>query len=89
MEELRILKGRTGLYSKFLERLYFSWKKVPANSRKRYLTHKEFRTKIPKSFQIKLCDSREILLVLADLGFISIEKRGIKLNFRVVENGQD
>ena len=84
--ELTILKGRSGLYSKFLERLYSAWQNIPQNSRKEYLTHKEFRTKIPKSFQIKLQDSREILLILADLGFISIEKRGIMLNFRVIEN---
>ena len=84
--DLIILKGRGGLYSRFLERLYSAWQGTPQNSREEYLTHKEFRTKIPKSFQIKLQDSREILLVLADLGFISIEKRGIRLNFRVVEN---
>ena len=84
--ELTIVKGRGMLYSRFLERLYSAWQGTPQNSREEYLTHKEFRTKIPKSFQIKLQDSREILLVLADLGFISIEKRGIKLNYKIIEN---
>jgi len=84
--ELTILKGRSGLYSKFLERLYSAWQNIPQNSRKEYLTHKDFRAKIPRSFQINIQDSREILLVLADIGFISIEKKGIRLNYRVVEN---
>jgi|GEM_PF-1263938 hypothetical protein len=82
-KELTIYKGRRGLYNKFLERLYEAWIKVPQRSKKDYLPHSEFRKIIPRSFQIKKNDAREVLLILHDLGFVSIEKRGIKLNFEV------
>jgi hypothetical protein len=82
-KELIIYKGRRGLYNKFLERLYEAWKKTPEASKREYLKHSEFRKIIPRSFQIKKYDAREILLIFHDLGFVSIEKRGIKLNFEV------
>jgi hypothetical protein len=83
-KELTIFKGRSnGLYTKFLERLYDAWERTPEMSKKNYLPHDQFRKMIPRSFQIKKSEAREILLILNDLGFVSIEKRGIKLNYRV------
>lgn len=86
--EFIINKGRAGLYSALLERIYFSWKGMPGRSKKEYLPYKDFRKKIPKSFQITKEKAWEQILILADIGLVSIEKRGIKLNYRVVENEQ-
>jgi hypothetical protein len=85
-KDLIINKGRGRLYSKFLVRLYEAWKGIPEKSRKDYLPYSEFTTKIPRSFQINKYDAREILLILEDLEYVSILKRGIKLNYEVVED---
>jgi len=87
--ELILYKGRGKLYSKFLERMYDAWQNLPGNSKKDYLSYKEFTTKIPRSFQINKFEAREILLMLEDLGFVSIKKRGIELNYKVIENEKD
>ena len=84
MQELVINKGQGKLYSKFLERMYDAWQSIPGNSKKDYLSYKEFTTKIPRSFQINKFEAREILLILADLGFVSIKKRGVVLHYKVI-----
>ncbi|MFH1311427.1 MAG: hypothetical protein ABIH65_03420 [Nanoarchaeota archaeon] len=85
-KELEILKGRPGLYSRFLERLFFAWHKIPISSRKDYLPYPEFRLAISRSFQITKQEAMEILRIFVDLEYVTLQKRGVKLNFKVIEN---
>jgi hypothetical protein len=86
-KELKIFKGRSILECKFLERLYLAWRNIPNNSRKGYLPYQEFRTQIPRSFQITKQEALSILKTFENDGSVSFCKRGIKINFEVPKNG--
>jgi len=81
-----ILKGRSILDQKFLERLYSAWANTPNNSKKDYIPYSEFRIRIPRSFQITKQEAMSILRIFESEGLVSIGKRGIKLHFEVSKN---
>ena len=86
MEKLIKIKKGQGLYSKFLERLYLAWISIPKKSQKEYLPFSKFREKIPRSFQINKIEAMNTIFLLSELGLVSIQKRGIKLNYKIIEN---
>jgi len=77
---------KTGLYVKFLIRIYETWKATPSNSYNEYLQFKQFTQSICRSFSIEKHEAFDILRIFQELGFIEIIKWGkIKINYKVVE----
>jgi len=83
---LKPFKGRPGLYTKFLIRLYEAWKSVPGASKKEYLDFKTFNLKICRSFSLSKAEAMIIVKIFEEFGYVSFVKfRGIKLNYEIKE----
>jgi len=81
---LKPFKGRPGLYTKFLIRLYEAWKSVPGASKKEYLDFKTFNLKICRSFSLSKAEAFDILKLFEELGYFTFVKfRGFKINYEI------
>jgi hypothetical protein len=80
---------RAGLYTRFLIRMFETWKSVPGNSKKDYLTFQQFTQSLCRSFSITKQEAFDILRLFHELSLVELIKFGkIKLNYEVVESDE-
>lgn len=87
---LSINANCTGLYIKFLIRLYEAKEEIACCSKKEYLPFSVVNEKIGRNFSINRTEINEYLLMLNELGYISFIKfRGIRLNYVVLNRDKE
>ena len=76
----------SGLYGKLLLRI----EEIDQQNKRAYqdksIPYSYFYAKIGRGFSIKKQEVRELLAFLKDVGFLEVNQKGVKLNFRI-KNG--
>ncbi len=88
-QKIVINRNKTGLYIKFLVRVYDAHAKTLGNSRKDYIDFNTIHLTICRSFSMPKSEIMEYLRIFEELGYISFVKyRGIKLNYIVKDKNE-
>jgi hypothetical protein len=75
-----------GLYGKVLIKIGEAYGDIKGNSNIGYLPYNKYNSKICRCFCITKEEAREILQIFSDLGYITIAKRGVRIEFELIEN---
>ena len=83
MKQIILINKPRLLYGKLLVRLYEMRKEIKGVGNEGFLPYSYIREKIGRNFSIKKSEIQELLFFLADIGFIELSQKGIKLNFKL------